>query len=285
MKKACLSGLTALLLFALSACGAADKEPQDPETIVIHDPAADELTGPDFAAGEDALTEPESVTDEDAMAEPESVTDEDAMTEPESVTDEDILAEPDTVTDEDALKEPVQTYQDIYYQAVVDSVGDVRVYSLVYLDEDEIPELVMLNRELDFYSIYTVRNDGLFCMVDSVAAVELVYYERTGMFYEFWRFNGGGDEGDYGRFFWQASADETITEETPCLMQDEYHALYTQDGVLTENGACLYLYQGEYVDEQTYQELLSGFGVTEDGGRPFTENAVGKEEMLALLGR
>lgn len=265
--------MAALLLFALSACQAADKEPQDPETIVIHEPTADELT------------EPDSVTDEDALTEPDSVTDEDAMAEPDSVTGEDALTEPDSVTGEDDLTEPAQTYQDVYYQAVADSIGDVRVYSLVYLDEDEIPELVMLNRELDLYSIYTVRDDGLFCMVDSVAAVELVYYEHTGMFYEFWRFNGGGDEGDYGRFFWCVSADETITEETPCLMQDEYHALYTQDGVPTGNGDYTYIYQGERVDEQTYQELLSGFGVADDGGRSFTENAVGKEEMLALLSK
>lgn len=229
----------ALVLLTFSACGAADKEPRTPETIVINDPAADDLTDPAPVPEEESLTEPD----------------------------------------------PALTYQDIYYQAVADSIGDVRVYSLVYLDDDEIPELVMLNREFDFYSVYTVKDGELFCMVDSVAAVEMVYYERTGMFYEFARFNGGGDEGDYGRFFWQVSADETITEETPCLMQDEYHALYTQDGVFSGNGEYLYLYQKEYVDEGTYKELLRDFGVTEDGGRLFTENAVGKEEMLALLSR
>ena len=274
MKRTHLLGLTALLLFALSACGAADKEPAAPETIVINDSTADELTEPGPAADEDALTEPGPAAGEEPLSE------ENESAQPEIPEQPDSGEELPPVAGE---QDQEQTYRDIYYQAVADSFGDVRVYSLVYLDDDEIPELVMLNREFDFYSIYTVRDGELLCMVDSVAAVELVYYERTSMFYEFWRFNGGGDEGDYGRFFWQASADETITEETPCLMQDEYHALYTQDGLLSGNGDYLYVYQGEYVDEQTYQELLSGFGVTENGGRPFTENAVGKEEMLTLL--
>lgn len=215
------------------------------------------------------------------------------ISEPETIADDDRIAdEPaddsNTQAEGGGSKEQIRTqdiYQDIYYQAVADSAGESRVYALVYLDDDDIPELVIVDREFDFYSVYTVKDGALFCMVDSLAAVEMVYYERTGVFYEFWRFNGGGDEGDYARFFFKVSTDGTITEETPCLMQEEYHALYTQDGAPTGNGDYMYWYQKEIVDGETYQELLSGLGVTEDGGRLFTENAVGKEEMLELLSR
>lgn len=191
-------------------------------------------------------------------------------------------AEPEAPVMPDA-NEQAQTYREIYQQAVADRAGETKVFSLIYLDGDDIPELVVLDREFDSYSIYTVKDGALFCMLDLMTAVEMNYFERSGTFYTFARWNGGGDEGGYGRSYFQVSAEKTITEETGAVLNDAYNALYDADGSFTGQGVTDYYYMGELTDETTYRELLGSLGVTEDGGKSCAENAVGKEEMLAQL--
>lgn len=191
-------------------------------------------------------------------------------------------AEPEAPVMPDA-NEQAQTYREIYQQAVADRAGETKVFSLIYLDGDDIPELVVLDREFDSYSIYTVKDGALFCMLDLMTAVEMNYFERSGTFYTFARWNGGGDEGGYGRSYFQVSAEKTITEETGAILNDAYNALYDADGSFTGQGVTDYYYMSELTDETTYRELLGSLGVTEDGGKSCAENAVGKEEMLAQL--
>ncbi|MBD5467589.1 MAG: hypothetical protein HDR21_05485 [Lachnospiraceae bacterium] len=191
-------------------------------------------------------------------------------------------AEPEAPVMPDA-NEQAQTYREIYQQAVADRAGETKVFSLIYLDGDDIPELVVLDREFDSYSIYTVKDGALFCMLDQMTAVEMNYFERSGTFYTFARWNCGGDEGGYGRSYFQVSAEKTITEETGAVLNDAYNALYDADGSFTGQGVTDYYYMGELTDETTYRELLGSLGVTEDGGKSCAENAVGKEEMLAQL--
>lgn len=212
---------------------------------------------------------------------------------PKTIVVNDAEVEDVTVTDAGTAEpeEPVppvaneqaQTYREIYQQAVADSVGEAKVFSLIYLDGDDIPELVVLDREFDSYSIFTVKDGALFCMLDQMTAVEMNYFERSGTFYTFARWNGGGDEGGYGRSYFQVSAEKTITEETGALLNDAYNALYDADGSFTGQGVTDYYYMGELTEEAAYRELLGSLGVTEDGGRSCAENAVGKEEMLAQL--
>ncbi|MDE5818349.1 MAG: hypothetical protein K2I07_03380 [Lachnospiraceae bacterium] len=278
MKNKWITGVfcTALLL---SACGAAgDEETQVPKTIVVNDAGMEDVTVTD--GGTEAPVQPDGGAEEPPVANEQAQSDVGA--EAPSASNE--QAQPDVGAEEPPVaNESVQTYRDIYQQAVGDSVGEAKVFSLIYLDNDDIPELVVLDREFDSYSIYTVKDGTLFCMLDRMTTVEMNYFERSGTFYSFARWNGGGDEGGYGRSYFQVSAEKTITEETGAVLNDAYNALYDEDGSFTGQGVTDYYYMGELTDETTYRELLGSLGVTEDGGRPCAENAVGKEEMLAQL--
>lgn len=257
MKNKRITGVLYLTLL-LSACGAAGgEEPQVPKTIVVNDAEIEDTTVTDGGTAEPEVFMP---PDANEQAQP----------------DEEAEVPPDA-------NEQVETYREIYQQAVADFVGEAKVFSLIYLDGDDIPELVVLDREFDSYSIYTFKDGALFCMLDLMTAVEMNYFERSGTFYSFARWNGGGDEGGYGRSYFQVSAEKTITEETGAVLNDAYNALYDEDGNFTGQGVTDYYYMGELTDEAAYRELLGSLGVTEDGGRPCAENAVGEEEMLAQL--
>ena len=275
MKNKCITGVLYMVLL-LSACGAeSGEETQAPKTIVVNDTEAEDVTVTDGGMAE---TETSVPPDTNQLAQSGSEAEEAPAANEQVLPD--IEAEEPPVANEQA-----RTYREIYQQAVVDRAGEAKVFSLIYLDGDEIPELVVLDREFDSYSIYTVKDDALFCMLDLMMAVEMNYFERSGTFYTFARWNGGGDEGGYGRSYFQVSAEKTITEETEAVLNDAYNALYDADGSFTGQGVTDYYYMGELTDEATYRELLGSLGVTEDGGRPCAENAVGKEEMLAQLSR
>lgn len=268
--------ITGVLLMALllSACGAEEgEETQAPKTIVVNDTEVEDVTVTDGGTAEPEESVP-PVTNEQAQPGGEA----------EELPATNEQAQPDIEAEEPPVaNEQVQTYREIYQRAVADSVGEAKVFSLIYLDSDDIPELVVLDREFDSYSIFTVKDGALFCMLDLMTAVEMNYFERSGTFCTFARWNGGGDEGGYGRSYFQVSAEKTITEETGAVLNDAYNALYDADGSFTGQGVTDYYYMGELTDEATYRELLGGLGVTEDGGRPCAENAVGKEEMLTQL--
>ena len=72
--------------------------------------------------------------------------------------------------DEEESKEDDDTvldaYREIYKQVIAEKEGDAFIFSLIYLDNDDIPELAVCDRGYDAYSIYTVRDEKALCIVD-----------------------------------------------------------------------------------------------------------------------
>ncbi len=180
---------------------------------------------------------------------------------------------------------PVDLYQNIYGQVVAESGGEAVVFSLIYLDGDDTPELVACDRENDSFSIYTVKDGSAFCMMDSVRTVELTYFERTGILAQFASWNGGGDEGGYGHCYYQVSVDKTLTEEDLPILRYSYNAIYDEEGAYTGEGTTEYYDMEQGTDETAYREKLKSFGVVEGSGRPCLDPPLGKEEMLERLGK
>lgn len=176
------------------------------------------------------------------------------------------------------------SYGKVYAQAV-ENGEEATVYSLIFLDDNDIPELVACDRGNDSFSIYTVKDGSIFCMMDSVTAVELTYFERTGILAQFARWNGGGDEGGYGQSYYQVSADKTLTQEDLPILRYSYNAVYDGEGVYTGEGITEYYCMEQGTDEAAYREKLEGFGVVEGSDRLCLENAFGKGEMLERLGQ
>lgn len=175
-------------------------------------------------------------------------------------------------------------YRSIYRQVVTDS-DENTVFSLIYLNDDDIPELVA-SRDGESYSIYTIKDGALHCMVDSLFTVELTYFEQNGIVVAFSRWNGGGDEGGYGRDYYQVSESGTIGDSVIGANPDlsySYNAVYDENGAYTGEGITDYFYEGQQIDEATYLEMSKTLGITEGGDRPCMENAVRREEMLEQL--
>lgn len=172
------------------------------------------------------------------------------------------------------------TYRQIYTQAVSENTDPVS-FSLIYLDNDDIPELVVFDGYYSAYSIYTVKDGALFCMVDFFSTVELTYFERSKTIAGFARWNGGGDEGGYGRYYYTVSADAVVTDDTAPALSYDYNAVYDESGNYTGEGITRYFCMGEETDEAAFQEKLDAWGVTENGGA--VPDFFEKEEILALL--
>lgn len=186
------------------------------------------------------------------------------------------LSVPDGLTD---------AYCDIYLQKVNENEDNAKVFSLIYLDDDDIPELVVIDRGNDSYSFYTIKNGAIFCMADSMATVEITYFERSGIIAEFDRWNGGGDEGGYGKYYYHVSGEQTITDEAQPLLNFSYNAVYNAEGVYTGEGVTDYYHMGQEIDEVAYREMLNSLGISEDKVRLCAENTYSKEEMINLLNR
>ena len=170
-------------------------------------------------------------------------------------------------------------YDEIYRQAVMEDEGDGTLFSLIYLDDDDIPELVVYNGCYEHYSVYTVRDGQLFCMVDSMTTVEMVYFERSGIIASFARWNGGGDEGGYGWCYYQTNKSSTLTEDAVPVLDYSYNAVYDEEGIYTGGGITAYYYMGQETDQASYEEKMNALGITEGGGKICLENAFGKEEL------
>lgn len=169
------------------------------------------------------------------------------------------------------------------YQKTVEESNAGMVFSLINLDGDEIPELVAGDRGNDRYFIYTIKDGTVFCLVDSMTTVELTYFDGTGIIAAFARWNGGGDEGGYGRQYYQTSAEKTLTDEDIPILSYSYNAVYDEEGVYTGKGVTDYFSIGQETDESAYNEILETLGITENDGRLCLENAVVAEEMLDIL--
>ena len=172
-------------------------------------------------------------------------------------------------------------YRQLYSQAVEEMPGDGTVFSLIYLNGDDIPELVVEGQGT--YSIYTLKDNTIFCLADTLCTVELSYFEKTGVIAKFARWNGGGDEGGSSHYYYQVSPDSTLTEDTVPVLSYSYDAIYNEDGTYSGEGATLYYHMGQEIEETAYQEKLSQLGIAGGAGTACLENALGKEELKNLL--
>ncbi len=175
------------------------------------------------------------------------------------------------------------TYRSLYVETINQNTDNFILFSLIYLNADEIPELVIFNREYDNYSIYTVKSGEVFCMVDSLNTVELTYFERKNIIGAFARWDGGGDEGGYGNYYYQTDIDKTLTEEAQAVLSDSYNAVYNENGEYTGEGVTTYYYMGQETDEGTYQKMQADLGIDPGSKKLCMETAYETEEILLLL--
>ncbi len=177
----------------------------------------------------------------------------------------------------------VSTYSSIYAQIAADNTSDSVKYALIYLDNDTIPELVVYDAGYDTYSLYTLKDESAFCMLDSFTTVELSYFEQTGIICSFARWNGGGDEGGYGFSYYQTGSDKTLTDLSEPILSDTYNAVYNDNGEFTGEGITNYYHLGAEIDEASYQTRLSELGIKQGNGKSCMENALTKDEFLRDL--
>ncbi len=259
MKRTLFITIFCLFPMLLSACGAASGNgtgTAEPPPVINWS----EISGAANSTSEAAET-PQATVEEAVPPAPESETQPPAA--------EAVEASPDP-------------YRTIYTQAVTENTDPVS-FSLIYLDNDDIPELIVYDGYYGAYSIYTVKDNALFCIADAFSTVEMTYFERSGIIVAFARWNGGGDEGGYGRYYYQVSTDNTITDDTMPVLSYDYNAIYDEAGNYTGEGITRYYHMGEELEEAAYQEILAGFGITDEYGDIVPESFLGKEEMLAVL--
>lgn len=179
------------------------------------------------------------------------------------------------------LEDASAAYREIYKQIITEKEGDAVYFSLIYLDEDDIPELAVCDRGYGTYSIYTVKDGEAFCMVDNMATVEMGYFERSGIVSTFARWNGGGDEGGYGWYYYQVSADKAIVDGDLPVLHDTYDAVYDEGGKWTGTGITKYFYMDQEIDESAYQQKQKELGIKEGNG--ISVNGIEKKEILNIL--
>ncbi|MCM1183307.1 MAG: hypothetical protein NC337_08035 [Roseburia sp.] len=272
MKRHLFMLLLALLPALLSACGA-KAGASEPQTVIDWSQISG-AAGSEAAADKPSADKPQQDTALSATV--DNAAADNAATD-NAATDD---TKPQTTTPADnGLSEP---YRQLYAQAVTENTDPVS-FSLIYLDNDDIPELVVTDNYYGATSIYTVKDGAVSCMVDALFTVELTYFERGSVIAAFARWNGGGDEGGYGQYYYQTDADNTVTDDTMPLLSFDYNAVYDEDGNYTGEGVTRYFRMGEEVDAAAYQEALAGFGITEDSDRLCAENSMTKEELLRAL--
>lgn len=184
----------------------------------------------------------------------------------------------------DGEENVMEEYREIYGQIVSGEESDASIFSLIYLDGDEVPELVICDRGYGTYSVYTVKDGMAFCMIDSLTTVEMAYFEREGVVSQFARWNGGGDEGGYGWYYYQVSGNQTITDEDEPVLYFSYDAVYDEEGNWTGEGITKYYHLGQEIDEETYRKLMGDLGIIEGSEKSCVDTALGKQEMLDQLG-
>lgn len=174
-------------------------------------------------------------------------------------------------------------YREIYKSKIEGAAEDTAVYSLIYLDGDDVPELAVYDAGYDAYSIYTVKNGELFCIADSMRTTEMTYYERSGIIALFTSWNGGGDEGGYGKSYYQASTDKTLTNDDQPVLNFAYNASYDEEGAYTGEGVTDYYDMGKEIDEAAFQQKLEGLGVAGDGKAVCAGDVLTKAEAVEAL--
>ncbi|MCM1057802.1 MAG: hypothetical protein NC517_09360 [Firmicutes bacterium] len=274
MRKISLAVIFFLVPTLLSGCGMWEENPYSVAPLE-GEPLSETLDGSDAGAdtadasgtGQDAPSAAGTVKDAAGTNSSESK-------EPADTSDAGPGASKEPV---DASKAPVSAAA--VYEQVVRESTDATVFSLIYLDDDDIPELVAGDRGNDFYSVYTARDGQAVCLINSLSTVEFTYYERKGVIATFDRWNGGGDEGGYGWTYYH----ETIADGFMPVLSYSYNAVYDENGVYTGEGVTQYFYMSNEVDAVMYDKTLESWGVTGESSMPCLENAVSAEEMLGWL--
>lgn len=120
-------------------------------------------------------------------------------------------------------------------------------------------------------------------MVDAMATVEMGYFERSGIVSTFARWNGGGDEGGYGWYYYQVSTDRAIVDGDLPVLHDTYDAVYDEGGKWTGTGITKYFYMDQEIDESAYQQKQKELGIKEGNG--ISVNGIEKKEIMNQLGQ
>lgn len=191
-----------------------------------------------------------------------------------------------TVQEQDGLSE-----HKINIQAYLPVIANIDIedaaFSLIFLDSDTIPELVVLDRYLDQYSVYTIKKDSAICLIDSLTTVEMSYFEKENIISAFFRWNGGGDEGGYANRYYQLDQySEPLTDDFVPSFEFTYNAVYDINGEWTGEGITEYYKNGERIDETTYHQIFVDFNISQnDDVNCSSENIqhFTKEEMLTYL--
>ena len=264
MRKKILIGVLGMMAILLSACSTEKEDMTVPVEII------EPITAPADTDENEMETAPPSGDEKEESAEPE-VNPELPDAEPEKQS---------SVSDESP-----DTYREIYKQLVTETEGDAIIFSLVYLDNDDIPELVVCDRGYEAYSIYTVKDGKGFCMMEAMTTVEMAYFERSGIVSAFARWNGGGDEGGYGWYYYQISTDKSLVDGDLPTLNFTYDATYDDEGNWTGEGVTKYYHMDQEIDEAAYQQMMNDLGIVEGNEKVLTDNALGKVEMLDQLGK
>lgn len=174
-----------------------------------------------------------------------------------------------------------------YLPIVANNDIEDAAFSLIFLDNDTIPELVVLDRYWDKYSVYTIKNDSAVCLIDSITTVEMSYFENRNIISTFFRWNGGGDEGGYANRYYQLEQySEPLTDNFIPSFEFIYSAVYDINGEWTGEGITEYYKNGERIDETTYHQIFVDFNISQnDDVNCSSENIqhFTKEEMLTYL--
>jgi len=174
----------------------------------------------------------------------------------------------------------------LYLPMITDDMED-NTFTLIYLDDDEIPELVILDGYRSCYSIYTIKDGCAACLVDCMTTVEMTYYERKNVISTFSRWNGGGDEGGYSSAYYKLDQySEILTDESVPSLQFIYNATYDESGEWSGTGITNYYENGKEIEEAAYNQIIDDFAIAQseeiscfsEGNPYFT-----KEELVAYL--
>ena len=212
----------------------------------------------------------------------------DAEAEADTASDAEESAEDVSTSDTEETETPEENaltgdYREIYEWIVEKDEGDYLYFSLNYLNEDDIPELVVWNHYDMEYSVYTVKDGKPFCLIDSMPTVELDYYEYSGIVAAFARWNGGGDEGGYGWSYYQINGDKTLTYDDEPTLSFSYDAVNDEEGNWTGEGITQYYYLGREIDEAAYQQIEDELGIIEENRQGVGHNSYDRPEMLVFL--
>lgn len=162
----------------------------------------------------------------------------------------------------------VQEMLQAYSATIADCKIENAMFSLIYLDDDAVPELVVLDRAYDRYFIYAIEDGSIVCLVDFITTVEMTYFEYCGIISAFYRWNGGGDEGGYASQYYQLDQhSETLTDDSIPDLQFTYQAVYDENGQWTGTGTMNYSAKGEEIDETAYHQVLADFNISQENER------------------